>query len=135
MPPLTPSKPLDTIHLVWIALKHLVCFLVFGAAYAVAQSSDPAPHAATLNKYCVTCHNEKPASADSRCRAIDLNAPEHNAETWEKVIRKLRVGAMPPQGMPRPDSATLDGLATYLETSLDRAAPQSPTPDAPPCIA
>ena len=50
------------------------------------------------------------------------------AETWEKVIRKLRVGAMPPQGMPRPDKATADGLASYLETSLDRAYAANPNP-------
>ena len=50
------------------------------------------------------------------------------AETWEKVIRKLRVGAMPPQGMPRPDKAATDGLASFLETSLDRAYAANPNP-------
>jgi len=47
---------------------------------------------------------------------------------WEKVIRKLRVGSMPPQGMPRPEAGVLDGLATYLETSLDKAAAAKPNP-------
>ena len=37
-------------------------------------------------------------------------------------LRKLRVGAMPPLGMPRPEKGSLDGFATYLETSLDRAS-------------
>ncbi|MEP6962029.1 MAG: DUF1592 domain-containing protein, partial [Acidobacteriota bacterium] len=46
----------------------------------------------------------------------------------EKVIRKLRVGAMPPQGAPRPDRAALDGLAKYLETSIDTAAAKKPNP-------
>jgi hypothetical protein len=50
------------------------------------------------------------------------------AETWEKAIRKLRVGLMPPPGSPRPERAQLDGLASYLETSLDRAAVERPRP-------
>ena len=44
------------------------------------------------------------------------------------MIRKLRVGAMPPQGMPRPDKATLDGFATFLETALDRGYTAKPNP-------
>jgi len=59
---------------------------------------------------------------------LDLNSVPANAETWEKAIRKLRVGAMPPQGMPRPDKAALDGLASFLETSLDRAYAANPNP-------
>jgi Protein of unknown function (DUF1592)/Protein of unknown function (DUF1588)/Protein of unknown function (DUF1587)/Protein of unknown function (DUF1585)/Protein of unknown function (DUF1595) len=51
-----------------------------------------------------------------------------DAETWEKVIRKLRTGSMPPQGMPRPDAAAIDTLASFLETSLDRAATAKPNP-------
>src|SRR5581483_11114445 len=49
-------------------------------------------------------------------------------ETWEKVIRKLRVGAMPPQGMPRPDKTAVNGLATFLEDALDRAYAANPNP-------
>jgi hypothetical protein len=61
-------------------------------------------------------------------QSADLNEIPPGAETWEKVIRKLRLGAMPPQGMPRPDAAALDGLASYLETALDRAYAASPNP-------
>ncbi len=50
------------------------------------------------------------------------------AETWEKVVRKLRVGMMPPPGMPRPAPAQIDDLAGFLETSLDRAAAEKPRP-------
>ena len=50
------------------------------------------------------------------------------ADTWEKVVRKLRGGMMPPQGMPRPDSATLEAFAAWLETSLDREGMASPNP-------
>ena len=92
-----------------------------------AQTSPAAP-AALLDKYCVTCHNDKLRTGGLSLQAANLNDVPKNAETWEKVIRKLHVGAMPPQGLPRPDKAALDGLAAYLETSLDRAAAAQPNP-------
>jgi len=62
---------------------------------------------------------------------LDINNVADHAETWEKVVRKLRVGAMPPQGMPRPDRATMDSLAGWLENSLDRAAAAHENPGRP----
>jgi len=62
---------------------------------------------------------------------LDINNVADHAETWEKVVRKLRVGAMPPQGMPRPDRATMDSLASWLENSLDRAAAAHENPGRP----
>ena len=53
------------------------------------------------------------------------------AEVWESVVRKLRAGAMPPVGMPRPDRATLNSFTTYLETELDRAVAANPNPGRP----
>ena len=47
---------------------------------------------------------------------------------WEKVIRKVRAGMMPPAGMPRPDAAMLDAFVAHLETTIDRAATASPRP-------
>src|SRR5579872_993258 len=76
---------------------------------------------ALLDKYCVTCHSDKLRTGGLSLQRLDLLQAPEGAETWEKVIRKLRVGAMPPQGMPRPDKASLAGLASFLETSLDRA--------------
>jgi mono/diheme cytochrome c family protein len=88
----------------------------------------PAAQAALLDKYCVTCHNDKLRTGGLSLEAANLDDVPKNAETWEKVIRKLHVGAMPPQGLPRPDKPALDGLAAYLETSLDRAAVAQPNP-------
>jgi hypothetical protein len=62
---------------------------------------------------------------------LDVDHAGSNAEAWEKVVRKLRVGAMPPQGMPRPDRATMDSLAASIEASLDRAAAAAPNPGRP----
>src|SRR5215468_5662595 len=94
----------------------------------VSLHAQPQKQKAVLDQYCVTCHNEKLRTGGLSLQNADLNEISPGAETWEKVIRKLRVGAMPPQGMPRPDGAALDGLATYLETALDRAYAASPNP-------
>jgi hypothetical protein len=59
---------------------------------------------------------------------MDVEHVPDGAETWEKVIRKLCGGMMPPQGMPRPDEATKYAFINYLETSLDRAAAAKPNP-------
>lgn len=75
-----------------------------------------------LQKYCAGCHNERARTAGLVLSNADLVHIQDNAETWEKVVRKLRAGAMPPHGAPRPDRAALDGLASWLETSLDGAA-------------
>ncbi len=92
------------------------------------DASPAAPYQAMLNQYCVVCHNEQLRTAGLVLSKVDVaNVPE-GAEVWEKVIGKLRTGAMPPAGMPRPDKATYDGFATYLETSLDRAAAAKPNP-------
>ena len=81
-----------------------------------------------IDKYCVTCRNEKSLSGGLSLQSANPNDVLKGAETWEKVIRKVRVGAMPPQGMPRPDAASLDGLASFFETAIDRAAQEKPTP-------
>jgi hypothetical protein len=59
---------------------------------------------------------------------LDIDHAGEHAEAWEKVVRKLRGGMMPPQGMPRPEQAKIDGLITWLETSLDQAQSAHPDP-------
>jgi len=79
-----------------------------------------------IRKYCLTCHNARLKTAGL---TLDADAAAHagdNAELWEKVVRKLRTGTMPPAGMPRPDAATYDLMASSLETELDRAAAAKP---------
>ena len=90
------------------------------------DASTAAPYRAVLNQYCVVCHNEQLHTAGLVLSKMDVaNVPE-GAEVWEKVIGKLRTGAMPPAGMPRPDQTTYNGFATYLETALDHAAVAKP---------
>jgi len=92
------------------------------------QDSSLAPDRALLNQYCVGCHNEKLKTAGLMLDKLDLAHPGQEPETWEKVVRKLRAGMMPPAGMPRPNRAMLDSWTAKLETELDRAAAAKPNP-------
>src|SRR5215469_3508544 len=83
---------------------------------------------ALLDQYCVTCHNEKLKTGGLALDKLSLEHPADNAETWEKVIRKLRAGMMPPAGARRPDRAALDAFTHKLEADLDRAAAPNPNP-------
>ncbi|HJT86770.1 MAG TPA: DUF1592 domain-containing protein, partial [Bryobacteraceae bacterium] len=87
-----------------------------------------AAHQALIKRYCAPCHNEKLRTAKLALDVLDLTHPENNALIWERAIRKLRGGMMPPPGMPRPPLEAVNALATYLEDSLDRAAAANPNP-------
>jgi hypothetical protein len=91
------------------------------------QPPTPAPRA-FLDKYCVDCHSDGGRGGGLTLESLDVVNIPAGAETWEKVIRKLRTGAMPPQGMPHPDLAELNSFTSFLETSIDRAAAAKPNP-------
>ena len=109
---------------------------VIGASSAQdVPASQPAPaaaaHKAVLDRYCVTCHNQRTKASDLALDTVDIARPSANAQVWEDVVRKLRTRSMPPQGMPRPDEATYVAMTTFLETELDRASAASPNPGRP----
>ena len=83
---------------------------------------------AVLDRYCVSCHNEKLRTAGLMLDKIDVGNVSAGTETWEKVVRKLRSRAMPPAGRARPDEATYEAVASQLEANLDRLAAASPNP-------
>jgi hypothetical protein len=91
---------------------------------------DPVAKAA-VDKYCVTCHSARLKSGGLVLENADVAGLAENVEIWEKVVRKLRAGVMPPQGAPRPDATTLKALVTSLESSLDAAAEARPAPGRP----
>jgi len=93
----------------------------------IAQS----PQRALLDKYCVTCHNQKLKTANLMLDKLDPARVGSDPEAWEKVVRKLRAGMMPPQGLPRPDPAAYEALTVALENELDRAAAAKPKLAAP----
>ena len=114
-------------------IASLGCSLAQAAQAPVAKSqgSPAAAERAVVNRYCVTCHNQKVKTAGLMLDKADIENVPAGAELWEKVIRKLRTGSMPPAGVPRPDKATYDALVTYLETTIDRAAAAHPNPGTP----
>jgi hypothetical protein len=85
-------------------------------------------HRALLDKYCVTCHNDRLKTANLSLQELDLTNVAEHAEVWEKVIRKLRAGVMPPPDLPRPSLAEYEGLRDYLEAEIDRVAASKPNP-------
>lgn len=108
------------------------CFFVANTAQAPADTaSDAAERQAVLSKYCFMCHNEKLKSGGLALSTLDLASLSKDAEKWEKVVRKLRTGAMPPGKMPRPDKAIAEHLVIGIETELDRAALENPNPGRP----
>src|SRR5687767_11688470 len=89
------------------------------APASAALSSEQAR--ALLDKYCVSCHNDRLKTQNLSLQGLDLANVADHAEVWEKVIRKLRAGVMPPPDMPRPPLAEYEALRDWLETTVDRA--------------
>lgn len=83
-----------------------------------------------MNRYCVTCHNDKAMTGGLSLEKLDVDHPAADAAVWEKVIRKLRAGLMPPAGMARPDRTALEAFRASLENSIDHAALEKPNPGA-----
>jgi hypothetical protein len=81
-----------------------------------------------LDRYCVNCHNQRLATAGLKLDEADVANPGAGAEIWEKVVRKVRTGMMPPPNMPQPSTDDRRALLSWLETSLDKAAAAKPNP-------
>ena len=110
-----------------IALLAMLWILVQAAP---AQKSAP-DNGEVLKQYCYTCHNQTAKTAGLALDTLNLAAVGRDAATWEKVVRKLRSGMMPPQGSLRPDDATRANLFSWLTAELDRASATSPNPGRP----
>lgn len=92
--------------------------------------ADPSPRA-VFDKYCVTCHNQRMKAGGLALDTLDATEVGEQAEVLESIVRKLRTGAMPPAGRPRPDKAIVQAVASSLEASLDRASLAHPNPGRP----
>ena len=105
-----------------------------GLPQAAAQAPEPAAPAsaaavrAALDGFCVRCHNDRLRTAGLALDTRDLAHVGADAETWERVIVKLRARTMPPAGSPRPAEATYRAVASWLETEIDTVALASPDP-------
>ena len=134
------QKALTTcICLVWVgAIGFEASRSVHASARAATTAQTPARSAARttparelVTRYCVACHNDRLKTANLALDKADAEQVSNSAETWEKVVVKLRSRAMPPPGSRRPDNATYDAVAAWLETELDRAAVAHPNPGRP----
>jgi cytochrome c551/c552 len=83
---------------------------------------------ALLDQYCVGCHNDRLKTGGVSLQKIDAGHPDQNAEVWEKVIHIVRAGLMPPAGLPRPDSETMNRFAATIESGIDQVALAHPNP-------
>jgi hypothetical protein len=103
-----------------VNLRHFIAGIFLVAPLAYGQQ------AAVVNRYCVTCHNNKLKTGGLSLERFDVDHPaadDATRETWEKVIRKVRVGMMPPQGAPKPSAQERAALVSGLESALDSPDP------------
>ncbi len=99
----------------------------------LAAAAESAEYGALLQRYCATCHNGRLLTAGLSLDDVEVSEAHvaADAELWEKVAQKLRSRTMPPPRRPRPDDDSYRAFATWLETSLDRAADAAPNPGRP----
>ncbi len=95
-----------------------------GAPGATMAEADQA----VVNRYCLSCHNDRALRGGLSLEGAALDDVRNHTDVWERALRKLRAGAMPPDGAPRPDAAAYDELVAYLETELDTLAAAAPNP-------
>src|SRR6185503_7023310 len=104
--------------------------LLLGVAFARVETQTaqtPTARAASsekalIDRYCATCNNQRTRAGNLALDTLDVAAAGREPQTWEKVVRKVRTGMMPPSGAPRPDRAALDSFATSIESSIDAVA-------------
>jgi hypothetical protein len=83
---------------------------------------------ALLDQYCVGCHNNRAKTANLSLEGLDLSTVGDHPELWEKVVRKLRAGVMPPPEVRRPSLPEYESLRDWLEAEIDRKAGTHPNP-------
>ena len=114
-----------------VAFAVAVCVSVAGSpqpAQTTTASSPAAASRAVIDTYCVACHNQRVKTAGIAFDNADLRDVSKDADLWEKALRKLRGGMMPPPGARRPDAASVDTFTAALERELDAAAARNPNP-------
>jgi len=91
-------------------------------AGSATTAGAPDQYRAMLNTYCVGCHSARARTGGLSLEGLDLQAAVDNAQTWEKVLRKLRGRLMPPPGNPQPQQKDIDSFSAWMENNLDTHA-------------
>lgn len=123
---LPPSPKIRTLR--WYVSIPAILLACFSTPAGFAQDPAAAEYRQLIDQYCVACHNEQFNNANMLLDNLDLNQLSRDAETWERVIRKLRSRAMPPPGSPRPEESTYVELVAWMQDKIDQAAAVSPNP-------
>ncbi len=112
--------------------KHIVTcvLLTFSISLCPSSAQQPSDDAirSFISNYCVECHNSTTTTASLSLEPSSLNDVQSNTETWEKIVRRLRVRQMPPAEALKPDESSYDAMIALLEELLDREAVQHPQP-------
>ena len=101
---------------------------VFSACLPAAAQTPELSDQQFVTKYCQVCHSDRLKTGGLSLQQMDPSQVSRSPETWEKVVRKLRAGMMPPAGMPRPQRAVIDQFVSHVESSLDKYAALHPNP-------
>ena len=119
------TLPLVTVLSAALALSVSFCLQAELSAQAPPSSSSSRE---LIHGYCVACHDARLERAGLRLDLIDAAEVGEHAEVWEKVVRKLRTGLMPPPGRPQPPVDDRNAMASRLEASLDAVSAADPNP-------
>ena len=95
---------------------------------ATAQVAPAPDHQRVLTQYCQGCHNDTSKAGNFSVQALRTADPAAHPDAFEKVLRKVQLGEMPPRGRPAPPKQTLQQFTSYLAGSLDRSAAAKPDP-------
>jgi mono/diheme cytochrome c family protein len=124
------TQPVSASAVLSVALAGFATLMVVPSRVSAQapSASPPSAQRQFLDRYCAACHNERLKTADLNLVQADVSKPGARPELWEKVVRKLRTGVMPPANMAQPSEADRLALVTSLETSLDAASAARPDP-------
>src|SRR4051795_1448033 len=95
----------------------LCCVLL--VVFAPSMKSEPTSRDAIVKQYCLQCHNSKLKSGSLTLEGIPADDPAGHADVWERVVRKLQAGEMPPPKMPRPNATIVRDFTSGLLSDLD----------------
>jgi mono/diheme cytochrome c family protein len=99
---------------------------------SATAAAAPSAHAALVEKHCVSCHSDRARTAGLSLQNLPLTAVPGHAEIWERVLRKVKSGDMPPvNARTRPEPEDAAAFVQFLETTIDRAAAAVPNPGRP----
>ena len=101
MTKLFPFARVLTVWSVAVAMALCVCLQAQTSVQLPGATPPASSPRRLVDRYCVQCHNERLKIADLRLDRADIENPGAEAEIWEKVVRKVHTGTMPPSNMPQ----------------------------------